>query len=350
MFDPAASTSRRWQQAPTAIAKRRRSFSESKWRRLWDLYTNPDEPGSLDGVNGLYRAAKQRWADVSRRDVEQFLSSTEVYTLHKPARKRYPRARIVVWGLNYLWQIDLAQLSNLSKWNRGYKFVLVAVDGFNSRAMFEPLHRKTASLTTEAMERIFRRVGASPVYLASDMGTEFFNSKFQKLMNDYSVIHFPMRNIVKAAFAERMIRFLKQKIWRYFRLYNTKRWIDVLPRLEEAANRRKVRKIGGLRPIDVTYENQEAILKRLYPNTADLYATPGQIKLAIGDKVKISHTRAIFDKEYAGRWSLDNYTVARVANSNPPRYSLKDRDGDILPGTWYEHELQKVQPSLRANK
>ena len=96
----------------------------------------------------------------------------------------------------------------------------------------------------------------------------------------------------------------------------------------------------------MTYANQEEVLKLLYPNTADLYASPRQIKLAIGDKVKISDTRAIFDKDYAGRWSLDNYTVARIANSNPPRYSLKDRDGDILSGTWYEHELQKVRPKM----
>lgn len=343
MFNPAVSRRKVSRSKSSASA----ALSRSKWRRLWALYTDPDKPGSLNGVNALLRIAKKRWKDINRRDVEQFLSSTEVYSLHKPARKRFPRARIVVWGLNYLWQIDLAQLSNLSRFNRGYKFVLVAVDGFNSRAMFEPLHRKTGVLTTEAMERIFRRVGAAPVYMASDMGTEFFNTHFQRLMNDYSVIHFAMKNVVKASFAERMIRYLKQKLWRYFTLRNTKRWIDVLPQLEKAFNRRKVAKIGNLRPIDVTYANQERVLKKLYPNTADLYAAPEQIKLAIGDKVKISDTRAIFDKDYAGRWSKADYTVARVANSNPPRYSLKDSDGDMLSGTWYEHELQKVRSPRR---
>lgn len=322
--------------------------SAAKWRNaLWSLYTNPDVPGSLDGVERLLAAARKRpgFAGIKRADVRDFLASSEVYSLHKPARKRFPRARILVWGLNYLWQIDLAQLSSLSRYNRGYKFILVAVDGFSSRAMFEPLYRKTGRLTTEAMERIFRRVGASPVYLSSDMGTEFFNADFQRLLSDYGVIHYAMKNVVKASFAERMIRFLKQKLWRHFTATGTKRWIDVLPRLEAAINKRAVAKLGGgLRPIDVTYANQARIMRRLYPNRGvDLYAKPGRIRFAIGDKVKISDTRAIFDKEYAGRWSKADYRIARIANSNPPRYSLRDADGDLLSGTWYEHELQKVQ-------
>ena len=128
----------------------------SKWTALWDLYTNPDVPGSLNGVEQLYAAAVRKkfggGGRITRADVRNFLSSTDVYALHKPARKRFPRARIIVWGLNYLWQIDLAQLSSLSRFNKGYKFILVAVDGFSSRAMFEPLHRKTGPLTSEAME------------------------------------------------------------------------------------------------------------------------------------------------------------------------------------------------------
>ena len=316
------------------------------WNALWKLYTNPDVPGSLNGVERLYKAARRlkKLKNITRADIRSFLASTEVYSLHKPARKRFPRARIIVWGLNYLWQIDLAQLSNLSRFNRGYKFILVAVDGFSSRAMFEPLYRKTGRLTAEAMQRIFQRMGVSPVYLSSDMGSEFFNVHFQKLLKDYSVIHFAMKNVVKASFAERMIRFLKQKLWRYFTANKTKRWISILRELETAFNKREVAKLGGLRPIDVTYANQRRVLQKLYPyGGAELYAKPGSIKFSIGDKVKISDTRAIFDKDYAGRWSKDNYIVARIANSNPPRYSLKDNDDDLLSGTWYEHELQRVK-------
>ena len=50
----------------------------------------------------------------------------------------------------------------------------------------------------------------------------------------------------------------------------------------------------------------------------------------------------IFDKGYQPNWSAEVFKIARLYNTHPPVYSLKDHAGEELNGTWYEPELQKI--------
>ena len=38
----------------------------------------------------------------------------DTYTLHKPARRHYKRNRVIVGGIDELWQMDLADMSSTS--------------------------------------------------------------------------------------------------------------------------------------------------------------------------------------------------------------------------------------------
>ena len=71
---------------------------EEKLRRI---YKEPADPGSLGGIDRLFRRAKQlkvQW--VNRQVVEQFLKGEQAYTLHRPARRRYVRNRTYVAGID----------------------------------------------------------------------------------------------------------------------------------------------------------------------------------------------------------------------------------------------------------
>ena len=50
----------------------------------------------------------------------------------------------------------------------------------------------------------------------------------------------------------------------------------------------------------------------------------------------------LFDKGYLPNWSTEVFKIARLYNTDPPVYSLKDHSGEELNGTWYEPELQKI--------
>ena len=80
----------------------------------------------------MYRAA--RHYGLKRSQVIHWLQQQPGYTLHKPARKKFPRNKVFVNGLDEQWQCDLCDLTSLSKWNRGYKYILTCIDVLSKHA------------------------------------------------------------------------------------------------------------------------------------------------------------------------------------------------------------------------
>ena len=70
-------------------------------KKLASIYLDPSQPASFGGVDALYRAVEEEGKNtISRKQVQDWLSQQDVYTLHKPARRRYIRSRVLVPGIN----------------------------------------------------------------------------------------------------------------------------------------------------------------------------------------------------------------------------------------------------------
>ena len=141
-----------------------------------------------------------------------------VEELHKPARKRFSRRRFeLVRPFEYL-QSDLADLSNFSKENSGYGFLLVVIDCFSKYAWVEPLKDKTGIKTTRAFEKILKTFKKIPKLLQVDAGKEYWNTTFAALMKRYKIHYYTTYSNVKAGIAERYIRDIKKRLWKHFSL------------------------------------------------------------------------------------------------------------------------------------
>src|SRR6188768_2633977 len=106
-----------------------------------------------------------------------------------------------------------------------------------------------------AIDRILRQMPMRPGRLFSDKGLEFTAGPVKKHLRElYIEKHEAESPDVKASVAEKFINTLKTRLWRYFSLNDTDRWIDVLPKIVNAINR-SVSSATGVRPIDVTVEN-----------------------------------------------------------------------------------------------
>ena len=89
---------------------------------LTQLYYNPKRAGALGGVERLYRDVKKEGKyDISRAQLKKWLMKQDTYTLHKQARRRYKRNRVIVGGIDELWQMDLADMQAVSDQNDGYR-------------------------------------------------------------------------------------------------------------------------------------------------------------------------------------------------------------------------------------
>ena len=80
------------------------------------------------------------------------MSGQDVYTLHKSVRKRFPRNPYTVTNIDDVWEMDLADLSSLSKYNDKNKYLLNVIDVFSRYAWSVPLKDKTANSVTSALK------------------------------------------------------------------------------------------------------------------------------------------------------------------------------------------------------
>ena len=147
-------------------------------KKLASIYLDPSQPASFGGLDAVYRAVKEKGKNkISRKQVRDWLSQQDVYTLHKPARRRYKRSRVIVPGINAQFQADLVDLQNLSRYNKGYKYLLTCVDIFSKYAFVLPLNLKTkqGQELVEAFQTILS-TGRKHTKLQADQGTEFLKS------------------------------------------------------------------------------------------------------------------------------------------------------------------------------
>ena len=294
------------------------------------VYFDPKRVGSYGGVNALRRVTR---APV--KAVKQWLSEQDAYTLHKPVRIRFKRRRVIVGGRNHQWQADLVDLSKLKKDNDGYVFLLTVIDVFSKRAWCVPLQNKSASSLVTALKRLL--VNIAPTTLQTDKGLEFLNRSVRRLLKEHGVHHFSTHNEeTKASIVERFNRTLKTRMWRYFTKYQTVRYIDALQDFVQSYNDTYHRSIG-MAPSQVNAANQEEVWQRLYGHDGK-----GVPKFKVDDRVRISKAKRRFEKGYMANWSEELFTIREVHASDPPVYRLVDDLGEVLDGTFYEPELQKV--------
>ena len=113
--------------------------------------------------------------NVSVNKVKTWLQSQDTYTLHKPARKRFRRNRVIVFAMDSQWEADLVDLQSLRRHNKGYRYLLTCIDVLSKYAWVVPLKDKKRSTLVKAFQKILSS-GRTPVRLFTDKGTEFKNS------------------------------------------------------------------------------------------------------------------------------------------------------------------------------
>lgn len=302
------------------------------------IYYNLQDAGSFSGVDALFRAAKERGLKkLKRKQVHDWLEKQDVYTLHKPARRRFQRNRVVVDGKDDQFQADLVDLSSLSKYNDGYTFLLTCIDILSKYAWAIPLKNKTGSQITEAFDKIVES-GRRPKALQTDKGSEFLNRTFQNYLKEKGILFFTTHSETKGSVVERFNRTLKSKMWKYFTFKNTWRYIDVLADLMKSYNNSFHRSIQ-MKPSDVTRKNENAVWHTLYGKSI---TQPVRYKFQVGDQVRISKTKRLFDKSYLPNWTTEIFVISKRLPRHPPVYQLKDLQEEAIKGIFYEQELQKV--------
>lgn len=98
-----------------------------------------------------------------------------------------------------------------------------------------------------------------------------------------------------------------------------------------------------MRPNDVNSDNEQELLDTVY-NYKREYSQHRMPKFKIGDYVRLSKYRKIFDRGYTPNWTTEVFRIKKVQyNTDPITYLLKSYDGEDIIGSIYAEELQLVK-------
>ena len=255
--------------------------------------------------------------------------------LHKPFKKKFKTSGVRLKEINEIWGADLVDMREWKDKNDGYQYILNIIDCFSKYVWSYQIKDKSAKEVANVFEEIFEE--QKPKRLWTDKGKEFYNKHLMKLLRENDVELYSTFGNSKSAIVERFNRTLKTNMWKKFTELQTRRWVDMLDDLIDDYHNTVHRSIG-MKPKDVTKSDESKIRKKL-----EVEKGVGKIKYKVGDKVRISRVKGIFEKGYLPNWSHEVFDIVRIIKDNPVRYKLKDVTGEIIEGSFYTEELQKTK-------
>ena len=152
---------------------------------------------------------------------------------------------------------------------------------------------------------------------------------------------YSLHNKGKSVAAERFIRTLKTKIYKYMTSVSKNMYINKLDDIMGEYNNTYHRSIK-MEPIDVkdnTYLDSKKEVNNKDP------------KFKAGDHVRISKYKNISAKGYTPNWSEETFVISKIKNTVPWAYVINDLNGEEITGALNEKELRNTnQKEFRIEK
>ena len=227
--------------------------------------------------------------------------------LHKPIIKKFNKRKVYSSFKDNIWGADLADMQLLSKFHKGIKYLLCVIDLFSKYAFVVPLKDKKGISIVNAFQSVLNKSKRKPNKIWVDKGSEFYNVSFKKWLQDNDIVMYSTNNEGKSVVAERFIRTLKSKIYKYMTSISKNVYIDKLNTIVNKYNNTYHTTIK-MKPIDVkdnTYINTNKEIN---------YKDP---KFKVGAYVGISKYKNTFAKGYMPNWSKEVFVVDKIKNTVP---------------------------------
>ena len=135
-----------------------------------------------------------------------------------------------------IWSADLADMQLISKLNKGFRFLLCVIDIFSKYAWVVPLKDKKGISIVNAFQKILKESDRRPNKIWVDKGSEFYNNSFKKWLRDNDIEMYSVHYEGKSVIAEKFIRTLKNKIYKYMTTISKNVYVDKLDDIVDEYN------------------------------------------------------------------------------------------------------------------
>lgn len=298
-----------------------------------NLFYNLDEPTAYTSHGPLQKASKK-----STQQVTDYLESQSVYSRHKQLRYKFPRRKTFgVFVFSHL-QVDLIELQEFAKSNKGYRYVLTIIDVFSRYSFIVALKRKTGAEVAKALEDTFEKINMFPTYILSDYGREFRNQHVKSYLDsrDIKLIH--SKSEIKGSTIERFNRTWKGRLFKFFTRTNSVKWLESGKKIVDGINRSYHRTIkctpeqvflGLTKPADEQKRKEEEQVAK-------------QPRYKVGQMIRLSGLNKTFRRGFRSGWTDEEFQIITALAGSPPVYRLVDTKGEKITGIVYEQEMVKA--------
>ena len=263
------------------------------------------------------------------------------------------------------------------------------MDVFSKYAWVKPIKDKKSVTVGKKFEEIFKESGRRPKKLWTDRGGEFIGlidetpgettefecsecGRFLKSKggltnhkNNHCPVLFPdkakesktkLKDVImyqtegknKAAVAERFVKTIKGKMWKYMTQNKTKKIINVLDDLVNEYNN-TVHSTIRMTPTEASKkENEEKVFNIAFKIDEEeieeeIEEEMSKIDLKVNDRVRITRKKEEGAKGYEANWSDEIFKIREIKKTKPLTFLLSDAKDHHIKGPFYKQELQKTE-------
>ena len=158
--------------------------------------------------------------------------------LHKPIFRKFQKRKLYSAFKDNIWAAHLVDMQLISKFNKGFQFLLYVIDIYSKYAWVVPLKDKKGVSIVNAFQSILKKSNRKPNKIWLDKGGEFYNRSMNPWLEKNIIEMYSTHNEGKSVVAERFIRTIKNKIYKYMTSISKNVYIDKLDDLVHKYNNR----------------------------------------------------------------------------------------------------------------
>ena len=229
----------------------RRTASDRILRdKAFNIAKNPKYDGYQRGLASMVYKFFDKKSKGSGVNIPLEFNEQLAKELHKPIIRKFKKGKVYSGFKDNIWGADLADMQLISKFNKGFRFLLCVIDVSSKYAWVLPLKDKKGVSIVNAFQKIFEKSPRKPNKISVDKGNEFYNSSFKKWFKDNDIEMYLVHNEGKSVVAERFIRTLKTKIDKHMTSVSKNVYIHKLDNIVDEYNN-TYHRTNKMKPVDV---------------------------------------------------------------------------------------------------
>ena len=313
------------------------------------------EEAMYPSIVKFWEIIKKKNFNVTYKEAHDFIEEQPITQIFRV--KRHRDGHITAFDPHERVQIDICVMDKFTKSNHGFKYILFFVDVFSRKGYGIPMKTKNIKDTSEALET-FCENHFIPQVINCDNDSSFMGRDFQKVIQRFNIlmIENDVGNHRQLGVVDRFIETIKNKIYKYFKYYNTTNWVDALPSILKGYNSTPHSALGGIRPENAHLHTNEIRISQINMNkeidTRNI--AKSQSEFNVGDKVRKKVKVVIKNRSFNPSYSTEIFTIQKVNGNriflNGLTKPVSSDSLQLIPKDSIEGNKTALEEAIKADK